>query len=680
MKPSYESDAHTRAVQKKKYDVLKQIFGYSSFRPGQEEIIDHILNGRDVLGILPTGGGKSICYQVPALILPGITLVISPLISLMRDQVQALNLAGVHAAFLNSSLSEAQQKKALELASRGRYKLIYVAPERLLTDAFQAFVSCVPISMIAVDEAHCISQWGQDFRPSYRKITEFTERCTQRPIIAAFTATATKRVQEDIEENLKLQNPFRRITGFDRKNLYFAVKKQPSKISWILQYLAEHVNDSGIIYCATRKNVDLLAADLKTAGYNIGKYHAGMSVEERMKNQEDFLYDRVTVMIATNAFGMGIDKSNVRFVIHYSMPGSMENYYQEAGRAGRDGEPAECILLYNGQDIHIQRFLIAHAKPVESMSKEEFRHVQSQNLQRLQAMQMYCFTKGCLRRYILRYFGEDTPESCGNCSFCLGEAETDVIDQYRKDSAIKKQQASVHASLAASALRPEDNALFLKLRALRTELARAQHIPPFLIFSDAALKAMCVMHPVTEKAFLEVPGVGVQKLARYGKSFLAAIHSFDAKESVLPVPSSTGESEGRPHKTANEADRALLRQSGKGGKKNPFCLHQEERSAFLYNDRYTATELAKAMNACLMEKDRLQIHGTTITKKMIELGYAKEVSNGRFSERKVTLSGEKAGLRLAARTGKKGQEYLDIFYDQRAQNMILDLYTEQDMK
>ena len=341
-----------------KIQTLKTYFGYDTFRLGQEEIIDQILSGRDVLAVMPTGAGKSLCYQLPALLMPGITVVVSPLISLMMDQVKALNEAGVHAAYINSSLTETQITKALELAASGRYKIIYVAPERLETPRFLDFACHTEISMVTVDEAHCISQWGQDFRPSYVRILSFIRQLPVRPVISAFTATATERVREDILASLELVHPFETVTGFDRPNLYFEVQKARDKKERIHNYVEKHREESGIIYCATRKGVDELYLCLENAGFQAGRYHAGMSADARKKSQEDFIYDRIKVMIATNAFGMGIDKSNVRYVLHYNMPQSMENYYQEAGRAGRDGEPAECILYYSAQDTVINRMLL----------------------------------------------------------------------------------------------------------------------------------------------------------------------------------------------------------------------------------------------------------------------------------------------------------------------------------
>lgn len=404
--------------------ILKTYFGYDSFREGQTEIIDTILSGRDALAIMPTGAGKSLCYQVPALLLPGITLVVSPLISLMQDQVKSLNEAGIHAAYINSSLTEGQINKALSFAARGVYKIIYVAPERLETASFLSFALHTPISMVTVDEAHCISQWGQDFRPSYLKIIDFVEQLPGNPIISAFTATATEVVKNDIARILKLKNPNIVVTGFDRENLYYQVEHLTGKQKdiFIQNYIETHPNESGIIYCATRKNVDTLYEKLLKQDVSVTRYHAGMSNDIRKKSQDDFIYDRAQVVIATNAFGMGIDKSNVRFVIHYNMPQSMENYYQEAGRAGRDGEPAKCILLFSTQDVMISKLLLG-SKDFEGMNFQEIEQVKHQDSRRLQLMEGYCMTTSCLRNYILEYFGETTHQPCDNCDNCHQEFE-----------------------------------------------------------------------------------------------------------------------------------------------------------------------------------------------------------------------------------------------------------------
>lgn len=414
-----------------KFEILKQIFGYDTFREGQETLVDSTLSGRDVLGIMPTGAGKSLCFQVPALLFPGITVVVSPLISLMKDQVSALNAAGVHAAYINSSLTEGQYRKAMELARQGRYKIIYVAPERLMTESFLSLIQAVEISMVAVDEAHCISQWGQDFRPSYLKIVDFISQLPRRPVIGAYTATATKAVREDILCILGLQNPKVMVTGYDRKNLYFAVEKPKDKMNALLEYLRKNPEKSGIIYCNTRKTVEEVQEALLGAGYSAVRYHAGLSDREKKENQEEFIYDRKPIMVATNAFGMGIDKSNVRFVIHYNMPKDIESYYQEAGRAGRDGEPGECILYYKAQDVKMNEFLIQQ-QGNEELDFEEQALIRERNMERLRKMTFYCFTNECLREYILRYFGEYGGNYCGNCKNCLTEFEDlDVTEETR---------------------------------------------------------------------------------------------------------------------------------------------------------------------------------------------------------------------------------------------------------
>ncbi len=407
-------------------EVLKHYFGYDSFRTGQREMIDAILAGRDGLAIMPTGSGKSLCYQVPALMLPGITLVISPLISLMQDQVQALNDAGIHAGYINSSLTERQIETVYRRASRGQYKILYVAPERLLTEGFLFFAVHAQISLVTVDEAHCISQWGQDFRPSYLKIVDFIRALPVRPVIAAFTATATEEVRKDILCVLDLQDPQEVVTGFDRENLYFRVEPIRRKDDFVRSYINKHSGESGIIYCATRKNVEELHQRLFVRGVPVTRYHAGLDPAERKKNQEDFIYDRATVMVATNAFGMGIDKSNVRYVIHYNMPQSMENYYQEAGRAGRDGEPSQCILLFSAHDIMINKYLLEH-KDFTDIPEEDAALIRERDARRLQVMEGYCRTTDCLRNYILRYFGEKVSGPCDHCGNCDREyTETDM--------------------------------------------------------------------------------------------------------------------------------------------------------------------------------------------------------------------------------------------------------------
>jgi len=601
-------------------EALKAVFGYDSFRQGQESVINAVLDGRDILAVMPTGAGKSLCYQVPAMLLSGITLVISPLISLMQDQVKALNEAGVDAAFINSSLSEKEMHDTFKNASKGQYKIIYVAPERLMSEGFVRLAKGVEISMITVDEAHCISQWGQDFRPSYMDIAEFINILDKRPIISAFTATATQNVREDIICSLGLSDPYFLVTGFDRENLFFQVDKPQNKERFILDFIERHRGESGIIYCATRKNVDSLYTLLRKQHISVGKYHAGMSNEERKQMQNDFVFDYTSIVIATNAFGMGIDKSNVRFVIHYNMPSSMENYYQEAGRAGRDGLNSECILLFSPQDIIINRFLLEHkdfsdVDPIDAMT------IRERDIKRLQIMEGYCYTTECLRNYILKYFGEDPKKPCDDCGNCLRQFETlDMTDEAKKiinciyesrgrygkniimdtvlgaktarlteigateyksygvlessnknllrrlieelllegyidtgeyqvlklgdisrlkntetkvlvkitdeDKITKRKEKPKSNKKGMDSLTSKGFKLFDKLKELRLEIARAEKIPPYIVFNDKTLIDMCAKMPTTKSDMLNVSGVGENKYGKYGERFIAVIKEY----------------------------------------------------------------------------------------------------------------------------------------------------------
>lgn len=609
------------------YDVLQKYFGHDTFRPGQEPLIEGLLAGRDVLGVMPTGAGKSACYQVPAMLLPGLTLVISPLISLMQDQVASLRQSGIQAACIHSGMDEQEYWDIVQGARLGQYKLLYVAPERLETDGFLSLVSGVQVSLVAVDEAHCVSQWGQDFRPSYLRIAAFLARLSPRPPVGAFTATATGQVKQDIARLLELRDPVTITTGFDRPNLYFGVERPRDKDQFLEDYIKDHPDKSGIVYCATRKTVELVCTQLRKAKIPATRYHAGLEAEERRQNQEDFVYDRRRVMVATNAFGMGIDKSNVGFVIHYNMPKNIENYYQEAGRAGRDGSDAECILLYALGDVQTARFLIQNSKDNEELTEEQARQIQKQDLQRLDQMVAYCKTTRCLRGFLLEYFGQHQTGGCDNCSNCKGDfVQTDITTEAQKilsgvariekrwpgglgvlalvqmlrgskdkntlnrgldelpTYGIMKDTPPVRMRLYLDALEeqgyilntkgeypvvrlsnsakevlfqgktvtmterrqqekpkkparsktaqtpanvPED--LYERLRAVRSELAQKQHVPAYIILSNASLAEMAAKRPRTTGDLMRISGVGEARAHRYGKKFLQTIAEYLAQ-------------------------------------------------------------------------------------------------------------------------------------------------------
>ncbi len=445
--------------------VLKQYFGHSEFRSGQEKIVDAILARRDALCVMPTGAGKSVCYQLPAMLLDGVTLVVSPLISLMKDQVNSLTQNGIRAAYLNSSLTAAQYARVTDGLSRGEYKILYVAPERLMLPDFLAACAKIRLELLAVDEAHCISQWGQSFRPGYLKIVDFIRALPRRPTVAAFTATATARVKEDIERALELREPFRITTGFDRPNLKFTVARPKNKNAELERVLGRRRDEFGIIYCSTRKTVDELTERLDSLGFSVTKYHAGLSEDVRRQNQEDFVFDRRSIMVATNAFGMGIDKSNVSYVIHYNMPKDIESYYQEAGRAGRDGSPAECILLYSPADVRMNRFLIENSEPNPELDSEQRELTRENDYGRLRLMTFYSTTNACLRGFILDYFGEGAPNYCGSCSNCLTQFEAvDITLEAQKIlSCIKRTGGSFGRAMICDILRGSKNSRLLAL-------------------------------------------------------------------------------------------------------------------------------------------------------------------------------------------------------------------------
>ena len=532
------------------HSILKKVFGYDSFRPGQEEIVSRLLAGQDVLAVMPTGAGKSICYQVPALLLPGITIVVSPLVSLMKDQVGALVQAGVAAAFLNNSLTDNQKALMLHRAREGWYKIIYVAPERLEMPGFQRFAQERPISMVTVDEAHCISQWGQDFRPSYLRIKAFVDGLPSRPVVGAFTATATAHVRDDIREQLALQKPYEVTTSFDRPNLYFETRRAlPSqKPKELLDLVLKEGSNAGIVYCSTTRQVDETARLLQSRGIRAAAYHAKLDADTRRKNQDDFLYDRVQVMVATNAFGMGIDKPNVRFVIHYNMPKDLESYYQEAGRAGRDGQPARCTLLYSGTDVRTIRFFIEKEMEADNGLPADVKAEAARKAEeRLKYMTFYSTTQDCLRGFLLHYFGEAAPKKCGNCSCCLAaeqEAQLQIeysrrraadnarrleMQQYEKGKNNKlRQQQEIFAEYRRKnrvdvMLNDSDEKLLGKLFEVRKRLAAKQRVPAFNIFSDAVLREMAQKKPRDMDELIRINGVGEHPAMMYGKDFLRVI-------------------------------------------------------------------------------------------------------------------------------------------------------------
>lgn len=642
--------------------TLKQYFGYDSLRTGQEELINGILAGHDVLGIMPTGAGKSLCYQLPALMLKGITLVISPLISLMSDQVKALNQAGVHAAYINSSLTENQIRMALSYASQGRYKIIYVAPERLNTPRFLDFACNADISMLTVDEAHCISQWGQDFRPSYLEIAGFLTRLPRRPIVSAFTATATERVKNDIVASLGLNNPVTMVTGFDRPNLFFRVvtrKGGSQKDNSIINYVKKHEDESGIIYCATKKNVDKLYTLLNEQGISAGRYHAGLSNDERKQNQEDFTYDRIRVMVATNAFGMGIDKSNVRYVLHYNMPQSLEYYYQEAGRAGRDGEEAECVLFFSKQDIMINKFLLQNKASAGDVASDMQKTANDQR--KLQQMINYCETDKCLREFILSYFGDTTPCICNKCSNCV------VVEDEEEKTYVETGKKRKKAAQLAG-LNELGAALFEKLRSVRTELAAEKSVPPYIICSDKTLKDMCAKLPRDKEQLADVYGMGEQKIQNYGEAFVTAVNSFVA-DNPNPSGSTTGE---RPQTVLSDEEAAETGSTRK--KKLPFYIEPQRLDEVELTDKSRLTELTNKINElCPADKEHKKLAASFINELLIAEGYLEEVTEGENKIKRVTEKGRSVGIDEEERKAKFGGSYYAITHSKQSQQVIIEM-------
>ena len=720
-----------------KYTVLKNHFGYDSFRDGQEALIDSCLSHRDTLGVMPTGAGKSICFQVPAVMMEGITLVISPLISLMKDQVYALSQAGIRSAYLNSSLSAKHYQMALEYAAEGKFKIIYVAPERLESEDFLSFARSANISMLTVDEAHCISQWGQDFRPSYLRITQFIDSLPVRPVVSAFTATATGRVREDIVRSLRMDNPHVAVLGFDRSNLYFEVRKPKNKTAELLEFLKDKADRVGIVYCATRKAVDEVCDVLNAEGYSAARYHAGLSDKERRECQEDFIFDRKNIIVATNAFGMGIDKSNVSYVVHYNMPRDIESYYQEAGRAGRDGAPADCVLFYSGQDLRTQLYLIDHSKSEDYEDERAEQIAKERDRTRLYKMKDYCDTPECLRGYILRYFGENSQGGCDNCGNCLSASEevditvqakkiltcvsrtrgsygiglvTDVLRGSRADRIMKlgldelpvygsmiedasqiremiqcmiaqellfvtqdvypllrlgervaearredfklvmrrAQEQSITQSAGSSSRNRAakrrisgvaDSGLMAHLRRVRLELANEQGVPAFVIFSDSTLTEMALKKPETREEFLDVSGVGMQKLERYGDAFLAAIRQYALDPDGIDRAGAADESS----------------KSARAEQPVP-------------DEQTTITMIADAINVGRIQRGVTKISAQRITKWLIEEGFLAEFPGGKAP----TTMGVVLGISSQLRNHSERGAYSVNIYSDKAREYIIE--------
>ena len=642
--------------------TLKQYFGYDSLRTGQEELINGILSGHDVLGIMPTGAGKSLCYQLPALMLKGITLVISPLISLMSDQVKALNQAGVHAAYINSSLTENQIRMALSYASQGRYKIIYVAPERLNTPRFLDFACNADISMLTVDEAHCISQWGQDFRPSYLEIAGFLTRLPRQPIVSAFTATATERVKNDIVVSLGLNNPVTMVTGFDRPNLFFRVvtrKGGSQKDNSIINYVKKHEDESGIIYCATKKNVDKLYTLLNEQGISAGRYHAGLSNDERKQNQEDFTYDRIRVMVATNAFGMGIDKSNVRYVLHYNMPQSLEYYYQEAGRAGRDGEEAECVLFFSKQDIMINKFILQNKASSGDGASDMQKTANDQR--KLQQMINYCETDKCLREFILSYFGDTTPCICNKCSNCV------VVEDEEEETYVETGKKRKKAAQLAG-LNELGAALFEKLRSVRTELAAEKSVPPYIICSDKTLKDICAKLPRDKEQLADVYGMGEQKIQNYGEAFVTAVNSF-----VADSPNPSGSTSGERLQTVLSDEEAAETGSTRK-KKLPFYIEPQRLDEVELTDKCRLTDITNKINELSpADKEHKKLAASFINELLIAEGYLEKITEGENKTKRVTEKGRSVGIDEEERKAKFGGSYYTITHSKQSQQVIIEM-------
>lgn len=712
-----------------KFNILERYFGFKQFRAGQEEIIDSLLSGSDVLAVMPTGAGKSLCYQVPALILDGVTLVVSPLISLMKDQVNALTSMGIRAAYLNRSLNNAQYNKALDNMALGVYKIVYVAPERLVSERFVSVCRSLRISLIAIDESHCVSQWGQDFRPGYLNIARFIQRLPQRPIIGAFTATATEDVKEDIISLLQLDSPVALTTGFDRPNLFFSVLRPESKPHTLLRLIRERSDQTGIVYCATRKKVEEICGFLCEKGFSATRYHAGLSDGERLKNQDDFVYDRKRIMVATNAFGMGIDKSDVRFVIHYNMPKNLESYYQEAGRAGRDGEDSDCVLLFGLQDIVTARYFIENAEPNPEMTPEQYAAFKKKEEERLQQMISYCKTQGCLRAFMLEYFGDKAEERCDKCSNCKTSFRTvDVTIEAQKIlSCIVRTKERFGTQLICDVLtgRETQRVKLLGLQSQTTygilkdvkrpqlkSLIESLEAQGFLEYVGADRPVL----KVTESGWLVLRGkvqvqsretlqtrttVKPEKAELNGELFreLQALRAELARKRGVPAYVIFSDATLRAMCQAmpiNESE--FLSVSGVGetklrlygerflnvirmnypkkGGKMPFKITKEQLSGFEFSDEpIYVSEIANRVNALVENPERKKLAAQDITDWLLSVRLLDTVKMNDRILKLPTEAGVRLGILRQYRENEKGEYYV-VLYEREAQEYIIGHMTD----
>ena len=710
-----------------KINVLKRYFGFSEFRKGQEEIIDSLLSGRDALAIMPTGAGKSLCYQIPALMMDGVTLVISPLVSLMKDQVNALTAQGVKAAYLNSSLTEAQFDKALANMIQGMYSIVYVAPERLKSGRFIIAAKRLRIPLIAVDEAHCVSRWGQDFRPSYLNIAAFIAQLPTRPTIGAFTATATPEVKQDIVNILHLNEPIEVTTGFDRPNLFFSVLRPDSKPKSLVRLVKERTGKTGIIYCSTRKRVEEVCASLCAKGFSATRYHAGLSDDERRKNQDDFVYDRKRIMVATNAIGMGIDKSDVRYVIHYNMPKNLESYYQEAGRAGRDGEDADCILLFGQQDIDTAHWFIENTEPNPELTEEQNAAFKKKEEERLSVMVSYCKTQGCLRAAMLRYFGDTAEDRCKKCSNCRTHFQTvDVtVDAQKILSCIVRTGQRFGAQVICDVLKGRVTSPIINFRLDRqSTYALLENVKP--------KKIKALIDSLETQGYIRYVGVGrpVLKVTDAGWRVLKGNAKVQAREALIVQTTGKNDTDFAENVELLDAlkvvrlmiakkrgvpayvifsdavltdmcrkmpttDQEFLRVNGVGETKRKlygeqfmqiirkyapekkerplFYLTQAETERYEYSDKpISVSEITVRINRLIVSEERKKLKATDVTEWMMSKGYLKKVEANGKNYKLPNYEGTKLGMSVEKRDGKSGERYFVTLYDRKAQQFILD--------